>query len=147
SFCAAEAIGPTGNPTIPNMNYTPCRLRLLATKVAPSTSLMSVPSYLNGRTLNDRPGTVKRPRRLDLLGGERHRAQARADAVEDRVRKRRRDDCDRGLTNRLRLLLDARAYQVPRGRRLPRLRLPSVRWREPSQQYLQARWRRIGDMI
>src|SRR5881628_1715864 len=41
SFCAAAAIGPTGNPTIPNMNLTPCCLRLLATKVAPSTSLMS----------------------------------------------------------------------------------------------------------
>ena len=34
------ATGFTGNPTIPNMNLTPCRLRLLATKVAPSTSLM-----------------------------------------------------------------------------------------------------------
>src|SRR6059036_2414220 len=41
SFCAAAAIGCTGNPTIPNMNLTPCRLRLLATKVAPSTSAMS----------------------------------------------------------------------------------------------------------
>src|SRR5438067_5824696 len=41
SFCAAAAIGPTGNPTMPNMNLTPCCLRLLATKVAPSTSLMS----------------------------------------------------------------------------------------------------------
>src|SRR5437899_846514 len=41
SFCTAAAIGLTGNPTIPNMNLTPCRLRLLATKVAPSTSLMS----------------------------------------------------------------------------------------------------------
>src|SRR2546427_905738 len=41
SFCAAAAIGLTGNPTIPNMNLTLCCLRLLATKVAPSTSLMS----------------------------------------------------------------------------------------------------------
>src|SRR6059036_3681962 len=41
SFCAAAAIGWTGNPTIPNMNWTPCRLRFLATKVAPSTSAMS----------------------------------------------------------------------------------------------------------
>src|SRR6185295_18208346 len=41
SFCAAVAIGPTGNPTMPNMNWTPCRLRLLATRVAPSTSAMS----------------------------------------------------------------------------------------------------------
>src|SRR5688572_5414566 len=38
SFCAAAAIGCTGNPTIPNMYCTPCFLRLLATSVAPSTS-------------------------------------------------------------------------------------------------------------
>src|SRR5262245_58535355 len=41
SFCAATAIGPTGNPTIPNMYLTPCCLRLLAIRVAPSTSAIS----------------------------------------------------------------------------------------------------------
>ena len=41
SFCAAAAIGCTGNPTMPNMYSTPCFLRFLATNVAPSTSAMS----------------------------------------------------------------------------------------------------------
>src|SRR6185295_18062877 len=40
SFCAAAAIGPTGNPTIPNRWSMPCCLRLRAIRVAPSTSLM-----------------------------------------------------------------------------------------------------------
>src|SRR5690242_16896115 len=43
SFCAAAAIGPTGNPTIPNMWSMPCCLRLRAIRVAPSTSLMVIP--------------------------------------------------------------------------------------------------------
>src|SRR5712691_8558393 len=46
-------MGPTGNPTIPNMKLTPCRLRLLATKVAPSTSLMSSLLSECGRRLHD----------------------------------------------------------------------------------------------
>src|SRR6516162_4748975 len=40
SFCAAAAIGPTGNPTTPKRWFMPCCLRLLATNVAPSTSAM-----------------------------------------------------------------------------------------------------------
>src|SRR6266568_5975948 len=40
SCCAAAAIGPTGNPTTPNKWSMPCCFRLLAIKVAPSTSLM-----------------------------------------------------------------------------------------------------------
>src|SRR3954451_21931132 len=38
TFCAASAIGPTGNPTTPNMYSTPCSLRLLASKSAPLIS-------------------------------------------------------------------------------------------------------------
>ena len=37
---AAAAMGPTGNPTTPKRWFMPCCLRLLAIKVAPSTSLM-----------------------------------------------------------------------------------------------------------
>src|SRR5258705_6770598 len=40
SFCAAAAIGPTGNPTTPKRWFMPCCLRLLAINVAPSTSLI-----------------------------------------------------------------------------------------------------------
>src|SRR5215469_18823641 len=40
SFCAAAAIGPTGNPTTPKRWFMPCCLRLLAINVAPSTSDM-----------------------------------------------------------------------------------------------------------
>src|ERR671925_1897918 len=56
SFCAATAIGPTGNPTIPNMNSTPCFLRLRATSVAPSTSLMSGLLSERDHTLPGRTG-------------------------------------------------------------------------------------------
>src|SRR5262245_55436217 len=41
SCCAAAATGPTGKPTTPNMNRTPCFFRFLAINVAPSTSAMS----------------------------------------------------------------------------------------------------------
>src|SRR5262245_15616539 len=52
---------------MPNMNLTPCRLRLLATRVAPSTSAMS--SSCQGRTFKSPPrspspadgGTERRP--------------------------------------------------------------------------------------
>src|SRR4029078_12526997 len=48
SCCAATAIGPTGNPTMPNMYCTTCFLRFRATSVAPSISAMSL--LLSGRS-------------------------------------------------------------------------------------------------
>src|SRR5512144_1282535 len=62
SCCAAVAIGPTGNPTIPNMNWTPCRLRFLATKVAPSTSLMKFPPV---RVMRTSSGSARTERLLE----------------------------------------------------------------------------------
>src|SRR5713101_4042004 len=74
SFCAAAAIGFTGNPTIPNMNLTPCRLRLLATKVAPSTSLMR--SLLS--EWGSRPHDITLDLVLDPVGVDRRRRARRA---------------------------------------------------------------------
>src|ERR1700761_7308494 len=60
SFCAAAAIGPTGNPTTPKRWFMPCCLRLLAIKVAPSTSLMLF--LLLGRADADRCRQVRGPK-------------------------------------------------------------------------------------
>src|SRR6266850_1240283 len=72
SFCAAAAIGCTGNPTIPNMNWTPCFLRFLATRVAPSTSAMS--SLLSEWGLRSRPaGLESSPRaEIAMMHNDRH---------------------------------------------------------------------------
>src|ERR1700733_8252062 len=71
AFCAASASGPTGNPTTPNMNCTPCSLRLFASKSAPLISAMDIPPNSGDRTLNDVADGVKssqgRPHRLELL--------------------------------------------------------------------------------
>src|SRR3954469_11367569 len=67
SFCAAAAIGWTGKPTIPNMNSTPCFLRLLATSVAPSTSAMSS-SFLSGRQDNRLARRLRVEDPVGLLG-------------------------------------------------------------------------------
>src|SRR5439155_24311524 len=45
-FCAASAIGPTGNPTTPNMYWTPCSFRLFASKSAPLISAISLSCQL-----------------------------------------------------------------------------------------------------
>src|ERR1700677_2497307 len=43
AFCAASASGPTGKPTTPNINCTPCSFRLFASKSAPVISAMFPP--------------------------------------------------------------------------------------------------------
>src|SRR3954452_5649863 len=51
TFCAASAIGPTGNPTTPNMYSTPCSFRLLASRSAPLIS--AIDSLLSFELVSD----------------------------------------------------------------------------------------------
>src|SRR5947209_3394206 len=76
TFCAASAIGPTGNPTTPNMYWTPWSFRLFASKSAPLISaifsLLSVTQSVGGRTPSEgrravRPNDRRMPRGADYL--------------------------------------------------------------------------------
>src|SRR4051794_40675198 len=51
TFCAASAIGPTGNPTTPNMYSTPCSFRLFASRSAPLIS--AIDSLLSFELVSD----------------------------------------------------------------------------------------------
>src|SRR3954447_16758666 len=51
TFCAASAIGPTGNPTTPNMYSTPWSFKLFASRSAPLIS--AIDSLLSFELVSD----------------------------------------------------------------------------------------------
>src|SRR5438552_18039697 len=111
SFCAAVAIGPTGNPTIPNMNWTPCFLRFLATSVAPSTSAMNSSLSESGRKIGPRGAGVKPSRCLENEHAARGMGDLTAHDHLERLGERDLQHLDRFVRIGTRRALDRAARQ------------------------------------